>query len=207
MVSLAAGVRRQINHQFASIGLDRLTVSPSGRRTARPDFNPFGFLSAQKAHHRRRMSATWKSLPGVVKVIPEVNLPASVGLELDGTAPTSRAHERRGFPARQISFQELPQPVAGSLELPDSGGIILSQGAARAVGSCQQRFCRRRSGRMWKPFCARRAARRRVFILRVQGISQERSRNDPGLPGRPHRHEELVVQHHEHFRNARATTR
>ncbi len=30
MVSLASGVRQQINRQFASIGLDRLTVSPSG---------------------------------------------------------------------------------------------------------------------------------------------------------------------------------
>ena len=33
MVSLASGVRQQINRQFESIGLDRLTVTPStGRR-------------------------------------------------------------------------------------------------------------------------------------------------------------------------------
>jgi ABC-type lipoprotein release transport system permease subunit len=32
MVSLAAGVRQQINRQFASLGLDRLTVNPPSSR-------------------------------------------------------------------------------------------------------------------------------------------------------------------------------
>ena len=35
MVSLASGVRRQINHQFESLGLDRLTVYSSRRRARR----------------------------------------------------------------------------------------------------------------------------------------------------------------------------
>lgn len=40
MVSLASGVRQQINRQFASLGLDRLTVNPSGGR--RGGFGPPG---------------------------------------------------------------------------------------------------------------------------------------------------------------------
>ena len=35
MVSLAAGVRRQINHQFETLGLDRLTVYSAGGRRGR----------------------------------------------------------------------------------------------------------------------------------------------------------------------------
>src|ERR1044071_7332134 len=81
MVSLASGVRRQINSQFASIGLDRLTVNPSsgGRR-----FGPGRF--DQTSPRKKIISASdvkhWKELPGVIEVIPEVNLPMSVGLEL-----------------------------------------------------------------------------------------------------------------------------
>src|SRR5450631_470941 len=60
MVSLAAGVRRQINSQFASIGLDRLTVTPPGG--GRGGFGPPGFdrggfdpgASRKKNYHRAR---------------------------------------------------------------------------------------------------------------------------------------------------------
>ncbi|HXR04850.1 MAG TPA: ABC transporter permease, partial [Verrucomicrobiae bacterium] len=80
MVSLAAGVRRQINHQFETLGLDRLTVYSTGGR--RGDFDPFGFLSRRKLITAQDVKE-WRSLPGVVKVVPEVNLPGSVGLELN----------------------------------------------------------------------------------------------------------------------------
>src|SRR3569833_959817 len=80
MVSLASGVRRQSNKQFESLGLDRLTVYFTGSRRA--DFNPFGF-SPRKKNISAEDVSKWKELSGVVKVIPEVNLPAAVGLELD----------------------------------------------------------------------------------------------------------------------------
>src|ERR1051325_9478642 len=65
MVSLASGVRRQINHQFASIGLDRLTVNPPGTRGR---FGPPGFDSPGMGAPKKIISAQdvrrWKELPG-----------------------------------------------------------------------------------------------------------------------------------------------
>src|SRR5579859_7090459 len=66
MVSLAAGVRQQINRQFASIGLDRLTVMPpgSGRRGG---FGPPGFDMFMPATRKKIITAEdvarWKQLP------------------------------------------------------------------------------------------------------------------------------------------------
>src|SRR3954470_14899706 len=78
IVSLATGVRLQINRQFAAIGLDRITVNPpTGRRA----FNQFDNAPRKKLITAQDVSS-WKELPGVAKVMPEVNLPPSVGLEL-----------------------------------------------------------------------------------------------------------------------------
>src|SRR5258706_5583682 len=68
IVSLAMGVRQQINDQFASIGLDRLTVNPPGGR--RGGFNVFEGSPRQKPITIQDVSR-WKELPGVTRVIPE----------------------------------------------------------------------------------------------------------------------------------------
>src|SRR3954468_10076850 len=67
MVSLASGVRRQINNQFASIGLDRLTVNPSngGRRQ-------FGPPNSNQTSSRKKIITAqdvkrWKELPSIVE--------------------------------------------------------------------------------------------------------------------------------------------
>src|ERR1035438_2124157 len=76
MVSLASGVRQQINRQFESIGLDRLTVNPSGGGR-RGGFGPPGFDQPGMAARKKVISAQdinrWKGLSGVTQVIPEVN--------------------------------------------------------------------------------------------------------------------------------------
>src|SRR5436305_11919871 len=77
MVSLASGVRRQINHQFESLGLDRLTVFSNGN-SRRGDFSAFNFAQRKKNITVQDV-ASWKNMPGVAKVIPEVNLPSAVG--------------------------------------------------------------------------------------------------------------------------------
>jgi putative ABC transport system permease protein len=172
MVSLAAGVRRQINHQFETLGLDRLTVySPGGRRG---DFNPFGGLSHRKPITAQDVKA-WKSLPGVAKVIPEVNLPGAVGLELNwhGTNQTVRMNGGNFRPG-MVAFQEAPHALAGSLELSEAGGIILSQGAVRAAGVSSNDFAHV-IGQKVETILRTSRGETQSFNLQVQGISQERS--------------------------------
>ncbi len=172
MVSLAAGVRRQINHQFESLGLNSLTVFSPGSR--RGDFNPFGFLSRRKIITSQDVSQ-WKALPGVVKVVPEVNLPGAVGLELNCNGTNLPVRMSGGdFRPGQMVFQELPQAVAGSLELSESGGIILSQGVARDAGIATNDFARV-IGQNVEAILRTSRGEAQNFPLRVQGISQERA--------------------------------
>ena len=175
MVSLASGVRQQINHQFASIGLDRLTVSPSGG--GRGGFGPGGFdpASSRKKTITVQDVSRWKQSPGVAQIIPEVNLPGSVGLELkwNGTNQAVRMAGNGGM--RNAFFQAPPEAVAGSLELPEAGGIVLSQGTAKAFGVSSNDFAGV-IGRSVETILRTSRGETQSYTLRVQGISQERSR-------------------------------
>jgi putative ABC transport system permease protein len=179
MVSLAAGVRQQINQQFASIGLDRLTVNPLGGR--RGGFGPpgfgggFDFESSRKKIITAQDVARWKQLPGVAQIIPEVNLPGSVGLELkfNGTNQSVRMADNGGM--RTAFFQEVPQPIAGTLELPEAGGIVLSQGTAKAFGISSNHFAGV-IGQNMETILRTSRGETQSYFLRVQGISRERSR-------------------------------
>jgi len=178
MVSLASGVRQQINHQFASIGLDRLTVNPPGSR--RGGFDPGGFDSFGTSSRKKIITAQdvnrWKALPDIIQIIPEVNLPGSVGLELkwNGTNQAVRVGGNGGM--RGAFFQELPEPVAGSLELPESGGIVLSQGTAQALGISSNDFAGV-IGQNVETILRTSRGETQSYFLHVQGISQERSRD------------------------------
>jgi putative ABC transport system permease protein len=180
MVSLASGVRQQINRQFASIGLDRLTVTPvgSGRRGGfgSPGFNPFGAFTPKKIITAEDVER-WKQLSGVTQIIPEVNLPGSVGLEVQANGTNQPVRLTGAEPVRgNFSFQELPEPVAGSLELPESGGIILSQGAAQSLGISSNNFAGV-IGQNVEAILRTSRGEMQNYPLRVQGISQESSRN------------------------------
>jgi putative ABC transport system permease protein len=173
MVSLASGVRQQINRQFESIGLDRLTVTPAGARRG-PPFNPFDSSPRKKlitAQDVRR----WKELPGVAKVIPEINLPGSVGLDLKWNGTNQPVRMSDGEAMRGNPFQETPAAVAGSLDLPDSGGIVLSQGAAQSVGIPAKDLARL-IGQNVEALLHTSRGETQSFTLRVQGDSQERSK-------------------------------
>jgi putative ABC transport system permease protein len=171
LVSLASGVRRQINRQFESIGLDRLTVNSSGGR--RGGFGPFG-PSARSKLITAQDVAKWKDLPGVVKVIPEVNLPGSIGLELNWRGTNQPVRTGGGDFRPGMVFQELPQAVAGSLDLPDAGGVILSLGAVRAAGVSSNEFARV-IGQDVETILRTPRGETQTYRLRVQGISQDRS--------------------------------
>ena len=178
MVSLAAGVRQQINRQFASIGLDRLSVTPPGG--GRGGFGPPGFDFFAPATRKKIITAEdvsrWKKLPGVTQVIPEVNLPSSVGMEVSANGTNQAVRLSGAEPMRGNFFQELPQPVAGSLDLSESGGIILSQGAAQSLGISSNKFAGL-IGQNVETILRTSRGETQSYSLRVQGISQERSRN------------------------------
>jgi putative ABC transport system permease protein len=178
MVSLAAGVRQQVNRQFASIGLDRLTVNPPGSR--RGGFDPGGFDAFGTSSRKKIITAQdvnrWRQLPGVVQIIPEVNLPGSVGLELKWNGTNQAARMSGTEPMRGNFFQEVPEPVAGSLELPESGGIVLSQGTVNAFGISSNDFTGV-IGQTVETILRTSRGETQSCSLRVQGISQERSRN------------------------------
>lgn len=168
MVSLASGVRQQVNHQFESLGLDRLTVySSTGRRG--------GFSSRKKLITTQNVD-NWKSMHGVVKVIPEVNLPGSVGLELNwnGTNQTVRMGGGNFRPGELFAEATPPQAVAGSLELAERGEVILSQGAVRATGIASNDFARV-IGQNAEAILRSPRGETQSFKLRIRGISPDYS--------------------------------
>ncbi len=181
MVSLASGVRQQINRQFASIGLDRLMVYPSGGGRGgfgSRGFGPGGFdsNSSRKKIITAQDVSRWKQSPGVTQIIPEINLPGSVGLELKWNGTNQAVRMSGGEPMRPNFFQELPEPIAGSLELPESGGIVLSQGTVQAFGYSSNDFAGV-IGQTVEAVLRTSRGETQSYPLRVQGISQERSRS------------------------------
>jgi putative ABC transport system permease protein len=173
MVSLASGVRQQINRQFESIGLDRITVTPSSGRRGFA-LNAFGFSQRKKLITTQDVSQ-WRKLPGVTSVTPEINLSGSVGLELKWNGTNQSVRMGGGEPMNGNPFQEMPTAVAGSLDLPDSGGIVLSQGAAQSVGIRTNDFAKL-IGQNVEALLRTSRGETQGFTLRVQGVSQERSK-------------------------------
>jgi putative ABC transport system permease protein len=171
MVSLASGVRRQINRQFESLGLDRLTVYSNGSR--RGEVNSFGF-SPRRRNVTIQDVSRWKNLPGVAKVIPEINMSASVGLELNWNGTNQPVRMSGDSRPGAFFFQELPKPIAGSLDLPEQGGIILSQGAVRAAGVSSNEFAGV-IGQKVEAVLRTPRGETQSFHLQVIGISQERT--------------------------------
>jgi ABC-type antimicrobial peptide transport system permease subunit len=176
LMSLASGVRLHINRQFETIGLDRLTVYPTGKA-------PFGgrgpFAQPIKAGREKKIItpadlASWKNWPGVVKAKPEISLPGSVGLEVswEGKVQSVRMGERQRRPGPPGMFSTTPDAVAGTLELSDQGSIVLSQGTARALGIADNQMADM-LGKYVEVVLRTSRGETQSFILQVQGISSE----------------------------------
>ena len=185
LVSLASGVRQQINRQFASVGMDRLTVTPyggiggfgpgGGRGFGPGRFNPVGPVARKKIITAQDVER-WKHLSGVTQTIPEINLPGSVDLELKWNGTNQAVRLATAEAGSVVLFEEPPAPLAGSLELPDSGGLVLSQATAQALGVASNGFAGF-IGQSVDAVLRTSRGETRSFPLRVQGITQERNHN------------------------------
>ncbi len=180
MVSLASGVRQQINRQFASIGLDRLTVTPAGAAGAADSALPVSIClvrSRPKKSSPRRMSAAGSNCPASPRLFPKSTCRARSDWNCNANGTNQPVRLTGAEPVRgNFSFQELPEPVAGSLELPESGGIILSQGTAQSLGISSNKFAGM-IGQNVEAILRTSRGETQSFPLRVQGISQESSRD------------------------------
>jgi putative ABC transport system permease protein len=177
LISLATGVRTQINRQFELLGLDRLTVRPSAGGGGRMG-GPFGGAATGKRTKIITPAEVtrWKALPGVAKVTPEVDLPGSITLELSGNGRSQPV----ALPATQnqpMNFLTTqPGPLAGSLELPDEGGLVASQGALQALGFAPGDFAGL-VGQMFNVILRTPRGETQAYPLRLSGISASASRN------------------------------
>jgi putative ABC transport system permease protein len=173
LVSLASGIRRQINRQFQSIGLDRVMVLPAGTWRG---FDPGGTSTRRKPITAADIDR-WKSWPGVAKVSPEIDLPMSVNLELRWRTNTQPVRMGNGMP-RPGPGQAMwgggsPATLAGTLELPDQGGVVISEGAARALNIASNEWVRA-VGNTIDAVLRTPRGETQSFSLRIQGISSDR---------------------------------
>ena len=126
MVSLGIGVRAELNEQFAAIGLERIFVRPAeGERNF--------FTQFQRPERTKPILAAdverWSRLPNVTEVTPDIDLPLGVA----GVITIGDKTNAVGIAGRSTfntPFVRPPEPLAGTIELPDEGGMaILHQGA------------------------------------------------------------------------------
>ena len=175
LVSLASGVRRQINHQFASIGLDRLTVVPPGR-------SPFGrggpFAPPRESGAAKIITpadvARWKGWPGVARITPQAALPGSVNVEVrwQGKAEPVRVGEGQPRPGPGFLFSS-PEALAGTLDLPEQGAVVLSQRTAKALGVGTNELSKL-LGQSVETVLRTPRGETQSFAFKVQGVSSDR---------------------------------
>jgi putative ABC transport system permease protein len=138
LVSLASGVRLHINRQFENIGLDRLAVYPAGKALfgGRGPFRQQSKPANEKKIITQADLARWKDWPGVMKIAPQVSLPGSVELEVmwEDKVQSVRINQRLMQSGPPGMFSDVPEAIAGTLELSDQGSIVLSQQIAKALG-------------------------------------------------------------------------
>jgi putative ABC transport system permease protein len=176
LVSLASGVRLHINRQFESIGLDRLTVYPSGKFPF-GGRGPFGQPNKSRVEKKIITGADlvrWKDWPGVMKIDPEISLPGSVVLEVwwEDKVQSVRMGDRMMRPGPPGMFSTVPEAIAGTLELSEKGSIVLSQGTAKALGIAADKMADM-PGKYLEVVLSTSRGESQSFFLQVQGISSE----------------------------------
>ena len=128
LVSLATGVRMQVQQQFAKIGLDRVAVRPP---SASGGFGLFDFGERARIITPADVKR-WKSWPQVQEVIPEVDMPDGVQARLIWKGESTPVRISGDNPMRRGPFGDPPKALEGTLEvLQAPGKIVLSRGFLR----------------------------------------------------------------------------
>ncbi len=124
LVSLATGVRIQVQQQFEKIGLDRVLVRPSSEGGG--GFGVFDFGERTRLITPADV-ARWQKWPSVKEVIPEIDMPAGVKARViwkDKSTPVQIGEN----PMRRGPFSDPPEAIVGSLEVLNAPGkIVLSR--------------------------------------------------------------------------------
>ena len=125
MVSLGIGVRAELDEQFAAIGLERIFVRPAEEE--RNFFTQFQRPDRTKPILPADVER-WRAQPNVTEVTPSIELPFGVGgiITLDGKTGAVGVSGGSTFNA---PFLQPPEPLAGTLDLPESGAAVLYLGA------------------------------------------------------------------------------
>ncbi len=126
MVSLGVGVQEEIRRQFAALGLENVFVRPGAQRDA-DFFTQFG--TPQRSNPiTPELVAEWAARPEVQSVVPLISLDDvnSVLLLPDGTTSSVRIN---GGDLFADPFRTPPQAVAGSIDPPEPGTLVLAAGA------------------------------------------------------------------------------
>jgi len=135
MVSLVNGVRQQVKQQFEKIGLDRVVVRPKTEGGLGGGFGG-GFDPFTSGERTKLITQDdvqrWRKLPGVQRVIPEIELPWSVAARLRLKDKFKPVRIGGGTALRRGPFNEPPTALAGNIELPDErGALVVSRGTVK----------------------------------------------------------------------------
>lgn len=125
LVSLATGVRLQVQAQFEKIGLDRVTVRPASEGGG--GFGLFDFGERTKLILPADIER-WKRWPQVKEVVPEVEMPAGVKARLMWKGTSAPVRIGGDNPMRRGPFNDPPEAIVGRLDVLQSPGkIVLSR--------------------------------------------------------------------------------
>ena len=125
LVSLATGVRLQVQKQFEKIGLDRVIVRPESAGGG--GFGMFDFGERTKLITPADVTR-WKSWAGVKEVVPEVDMPAGVKARFIWKNQSVPVQIGGDNPMRRGPFGDPPEPLAGNIEVLNAPGkIVLSR--------------------------------------------------------------------------------
>lgn len=182
MVSLGIGVRTEINKQFAAIGLERIFITPpEGEQNF---FTQFARPERTKALTQADVER-WRAMDDVAEIIPDVDLSFGIGsgVAIGGKEP--KGVGITGSTNIRAPFLTPPTALAGTIELPESGGYaVLYAGALKNLDMTVEEV-QPYIGQTIDVVLQNPQGPQKVFPLRLIGISSEqRQRVEVALPDR-----------------------
>ena len=192
MVSFGVGVQREVQRNFATIGLENIFVRP---QFAEGDgFDPFADFEAVTPI-TPAIVAEIAAMPQVESVTPNLSLPQGIDitLTLGGQSQPVRVADS-GFGEARFGFGRSNEPLAGAdFDEGGSTGVILVAGLADQLMAAGQSLPG--SGRPARYPCRPPAARRNggISLHHRRRARQFRPSHRRSRPGRTRGHESLVV--------------